>query len=184
MKTRILLTLLTIVVFPVFFLSSCSKIKDLTAFDVTYNVPRTTFTYTPTTNKSGEQILYAGYVSANLDSILNANNISTSAIENATFTKCSITIEKPDNVTFSWLHSARAEISENAGSTPAEVGNVTVADPNAKTVNFVLNNTNIRPYLGGKSFYFRILGVLNGPVPSDWVQMYMDGTLLLHVQPI
>jgi len=185
MKMRILFAILSIAVLPVLFLSSCSKLKDLTAIDVSYKIPRQTFTYTPTSFKSGEQLLYSGFITANLDSILSANGLSSGVVGNTMFTKCSITIAQPDTVTFGWLQSARGEISDNAGFTPAqEVGHVTNTDPLAKTVNLTLNNTNIRPYLGAKTFYFRIFGILNGPVPADWVQMYMDGTLQMHLEPL
>jgi hypothetical protein len=185
MKTRILITILTIAVFPVLFFSSCSKLKDLTAIDVSYKIPRQTFIYTPTTLKSGEQLLYSGFITANLDSILSANGLSSGVVGNTIFTKCSITIVQPDSVTFGWLQSARGEISQNAGFIPfQEVGTVTNTDPLAKTVNLTLNNTNIRPYLGAKTFYFRIFGILNGPVPAEWVQMYVDGTLQMHLEPL
>jgi hypothetical protein len=185
MKTRLLLPMIAIAVVPVFLLSSCSKLKDLTSIDVSYKIPRQTFTYTPTSFKSGEQLLYSGYISANLDSILNANGFSSGVVGTTTFTKCSITIAQPDTVTFGWLNTARGEISENAEFTPEqEVGFVTNTDPLAKTVNLTLNNTNIRPYLGAKNFYFRIFGILNGPVPSEWVQMYVDGVLQMHLEPL
>ncbi len=177
--------MLAIGVFPVLFFSSCSKIKELSSFDVSYKIPRQTFTYTPTVYKSGEQLLYSGFITANLDSILSANGLSSGVVGTTTFTKCSITIEQPDSVTFGWLQSARGEISQNADFTPAqEVGYVTNSDPLAKTVHLTLNNTNIRPYLGSRTFYFRIFGVLNGPVPSQWVQMYLDGSLQMHLVPL
>jgi len=185
MKTRILLTMLSVIIFPILFFSSCSKLKDLTAIDVSYKIPRQTFTYTPTTFKSGEQLLYSGQIEANLDSILNSYGFSSGVVGNTEFTQCSITIDQPDSVSFSWLQSARGEISLNAGFNPAqEVGTVTVTDPTAKTVNLTTNNTNIRPYLGSRTFYFRVFGTLNGPLPTAWVQMYLEGTLKLHLEPL
>ena len=185
MKTRILLIIFTIAVCPVLFFSSCSKVKKLSAFDYSYKIPRTTFIYTPSVYKSGEVLLYSGSIVANLDSILSANGLSSGIVGNTTFTTCSITIDQPDTVTFSWLQSARAEISANADFNPAdEVGTVTNIDPASKTINLSLNNTNIRPYLGSQQFYFRVYGVLNGPLPVAWVQMYIDGTLLMHLDPL
>ncbi|MEI7501082.1 MAG: hypothetical protein WCK84_11630 [Bacteroidota bacterium] len=181
MKTRMMLTMLTIAIFPVIFFSSCSK---LLSFNVSYKIPRQTFDYKPTNYKSGEQLLYYGYISANLDSILNANGLSSGVVGNTTVTQCSITIDKPDSVTFGWLQYARGVISQNAESAGEQVGDVTVTDATAKTVNLTLNNTNIRPYLGSKTFYFRIFGVLNGAVPVTWVQMYIDGTLQMRLEPL
>ncbi|NCA77465.1 MAG: hypothetical protein EOM90_14125 [Alphaproteobacteria bacterium] len=165
--------------------SSCGKLKELSAFDVAYTLPRTTFTYQPTQLKSGEQLLYSGFFNANLDSILQANGFSSGLVGNTMVTSCSVTIQEPSNITFSWLQSARAEVSANENFTPAQpVGSVINQDPLNKTVVLTMNNTNIRPYLNGKAFYFRIFGVLNGAVPSEWVQMYVDGTLQMHLEPL
>lgn len=164
---------------------SCSKFKELTAFDVAYNLPRTTFTFTPSKNKGGEELLYSGYFNANLDSILNANGFSSGLVGNTTLTSCTISIKQPSDITFSWLQSARAEVSANAAFTPFEqVASAVNIDPTNKSVVLTTYNTNIRPYLNGQAFYFRIYGVLNGPVPADWVEMYLDGSLQMHLEPL
>ncbi len=184
MKTRAL-SFFMITTLAVMLTSSCGKIKELSAFDVSYTLPRTTFIYTPSTFKSGEQLLYSGYFNANLDSILNANGFSSGLISQATVTSCNITIVQPSDVTFSWLQTARAEVSPNPDFNPSElVATAQNIDPQNKTVNLTTYNTNIRPYLGNTAFYFRIYGVLNGPVPAEWVQMYVDGTLLMHLEPL
>jgi hypothetical protein len=185
MKTKIFFACFIIALIPLIYLSSCSKFQDLAAFDVRYTIPRTTFTYTPAPFKSGEQLLYSGSVTANLDSIMNSHGVSSGIIGATTFTRCSITMVQPTDQTFSWLHSARGEISQNADFTPVqEVGYVVNTDTTATTVILTLNNVNIRPYLGARQFYFRVFGVLNGPLPVDWVEMYIDGQLLMHVEPL
>ena len=177
--------LIVALLIPIFHFSSCNKVKQITAFDILYTLPTTSFIYTPTAMKSGEELLYSGAIEANLDSILTANGFSPGVVGNSQFVQCTITILEPSDETFGWLHSARGEISENAGFSPAqEVGSVMNTDPNAKTVVLVLNNTNIRPYLGSTFFYFRIYGVLNGPVPSEWVEMGIDGKLRMHLEPL
>ncbi|MEI7663110.1 MAG: hypothetical protein WCK34_12960 [Bacteroidota bacterium] len=185
MKTRMLILVFAIAVVPVLFLLSCSKAKDAVAFDYTYKIPRTTFIYTPGIFKSGEQLIYSGTIRANLDSILNANGFSSGVVGTTTFSKCSITLEQPDTLTFSWLGSARGVISATADFNPEqEVGTVTNTDPLAKTVVLTTNNGNIRPYLGSRNFYFRLYGVLNKPLPVAWAQMYLEGQLVMHLQPL
>lgn len=128
-------------------LPSCSKFQDLAAFDVRYTIPRTTLTYVPSTFKSGEQLLYAGPVTANIDSIMNANGVSSGIVGTTTFTSLSVTIAEPSDLTFSWLLSARGEISQNADfATAQEIGFVENSNPTAKTVILTLNNVNIRPF--------------------------------------
>lgn len=168
------------------YFSSCNNIKELAAFDVIYTLPPTTFTYTPASLKGGEEeLLYSGAIEANLDSILNANGFSAGVIGNTQFVECTISIVQPSTVTFGWLQSARGEISDNPEFNPVrEVGSVFNNDPEATTVVLLVNNTNIRPYLGAKYFYFRIFGVLNGPIPTEWVEMVIEGKLLMHLEPL
>jgi hypothetical protein len=64
------------------------------------------------------------------------------------------------------------------------VGNVTNTDPLAKTVVLTMNNDNIRPYLGTQGFYIRVYGVINGAIPYQWLQMYIDSELKLNIQAL
>jgi hypothetical protein len=164
---------------------SCNKINEITSFDVIYTLPQTTFTFTPTALKADETLLYYSAVEANLDSILTANGFNPGIINQSQFIQCTVTILEPSEETFGWLQSARGEISSNPDFQPGfEVGFVENHDPNAKTVVFTLNSLNIRPYLGAELFYFRIFGVLNGTVPSEFVEMAVNGALLMHLEPL
>jgi len=185
MKTRFLFLLTTCSLLPVCWFSSCRQVKELAEFDVIYTIPPTSFTYTSTNVKSGEELLYSGAIYANLDSILNANGFSSGVIGNTQFIECSVSIVEPSTETFGWLHSARAEISDNSGFSPAqEVGSVVNNDTLAQTVNLTLRSTNIRPYLGPKFFYLRIFGELNGPLPIEWIEMMLSGQLKMHLEPL
>ncbi|MEI6683251.1 MAG: hypothetical protein WCO44_11515 [Bacteroidota bacterium] len=185
MKTRIYFIILAIVVVPVLFFYSCTNVKKAVAFDYTYKIPRTTFIYHPALLKTGEQLIYSGAIAANLDSILNANGLSSGVVGNTTFTKCSVTIQSPDSVTFSWLQSMRGEISATSDfSAVQQVGHVTNTDQTSKTVVLTMENTNIRPYLGSKYFYFRLFATLNTAVPGGWAQMYLDGQMTMRLQPL
>lgn len=182
-KTSNIFTFITLAV--LFMLPSCSKFQDLAAFDVSYTIPRTSFTYVPTTVKSEEQLLFSGAVTANLDSIMNANGVSSGIVGETKFTKLTITIAEPEDVTFNWLISARGEISQSADFLSVqEIGYVTNNDPLAKSVVLTLNNVNIRPYLGARLFYVRIYGVVNLPIPSDWIKMYIEGKMVMHIEPL
>ncbi|TSA28854.1 MAG: hypothetical protein D4R67_03100 [Bacteroidetes bacterium] len=166
--------------------SSCDRIKTLAAFDVIYTLPTTTYTYTPANLKGGgEELLFSGAIEANLDSILAANGFDAGVVGNTQFIECTISIVQPSAMTFGWLQSARGEISGNSDFTPAsEVGSVYNDDPAATTVVLMVNSLNIRPYLGAHFFYFRVFGVLNGPLPAEWVELAINGKLLMHLQPL
>jgi|APCry1669188970_1035186.scaffolds.fasta_scaffold00098_15 hypothetical protein len=186
MKTRIYIFLLIILAVPLIYLTSCKQAKDLVAFDVTMKLPRQHFTYTGTSLKtSGEVVLYSGLIHVNLDSLLNANGFSSGVIQNTYFTYLAVSIEQPPDSTFHWLNSMRATVSDNANFQPEnEVGNVTNTNPAAKTVVVTLNNVNIRPYLSQPSFYVRVYGSLNGPLPAITFGMFLDGSIQLRVEPI
>ncbi|MFH1297921.1 MAG: hypothetical protein ABIJ04_11740 [Bacteroidota bacterium] len=186
MKIRFILFCSVTILLPLLYFSSCNNIKELAAFDVIYTLPPTNFTYTPVSLKGGEEeLLYSGAIEANLDSILNANGFSSGVVGNTQFVECTISIVQPSDVTFGWLKSACGEISDNPDFSPArEVGSVFNEDPEATTVVLLVSNTNIRPYLGAKYFYFRIFGVLNEPIPTEWIEMVIEGKLLMHLEPL
>lgn len=186
MKTRLILFLILAGLIPSIYFSSCNKVKELVAFDVIYTLPPTNFTYTPAAFKEGgEELLYSGAIAANLDSILNVHGFSAGVVGNTQFIECTVSIVQPSPLTFGWLHTARGEISDNPGFAPArEVGSVVNENPDATTVVLLLNNTNIRPYLGAKFFYFRVFGELNGPLPAEWVELTIEGKLLMHLEPL
>lgn len=186
MKTKVNLILVVCALSSAGFFSSCNNIRELAAFDVIYTLPTTTYVYTPAGLKGdGEELLYSGAIGANLDSILNANGFDAGVVGNTQFIECTVSIVQPSGLTFGWLHSARGEISGNQDFNPSnEVGWVVNDDPEATTVVLVLNSVNIRPFLGARFFYFRVFGVLNGPVPAGWVEMAINGKLRMHLEPL
>lgn len=171
---------------PLLFFSTCNNIKELAAFDVVYTLPPSTFTYVPSAVKGGgEELLFSDAIEANLDSILNANGFSAGVVGNTRFIECTVSIAQPSALTFGWLGSARGEISDNPEFNPArEVGSVVNVNPDATSVVLLVDNTNIRPYLGAKFFYFRVYGILNGPLPADFVDLVVEGKLLMHLEPL
>jgi hypothetical protein len=183
MKTKILALIILVGMTPFIFLSSCSKIKELTKVDITYSLPRTNFTYTPVTLKSDEVILYSDFVRINVDSLLRANGISSGSIENPQFAQFSITIKSPLEANFAWLQVARAVVSSNSGFTaPVQIGSANNAGGTGKTVNLTVNSSNI-PF-GSNGFYLRIYATLTGAVPYQYLQMYFDGELKLTLAPL
>ncbi len=168
---------------PMIVLASCSKVAELASVDVTYKIPRTHFTYTPVTLKSGEQILYSDFVKINVDSLLNANGLSSGTVQDPICISFSITITAPPEATFGWLQSARAMVADNAAfSSAVEIGSVVNSGGTGKTVVLTVNN-NVIPF-GSTGFYIRIDGILTGPVPYAWVQMYFDSELRITLEPL
>ena len=185
MKTRVYVSLMVLLAMPLILFTSCNKVKELTAVDVSMKIPTQHFTYTGTGLKTNEVILYSGIIRINLDSVCNYYGFPSGIIQNTYFTYLAVTIESPPDSTFNWLSSMRATVADNpAFTTENEVGSVTNSNPLAKTVVVTLNNVNIRPYLSSPSFYVRVYGVLNGPLPAVTVGMFLNGNVQFRVEPI
>ena len=151
--------------------------------DVSYTLPRAYFTYIPATFKAGEDILYTDFIYINIDSLLSANGLSGGTVNNPVFTSVSVTITAPAEANFGWLQSASAITANNAGFLPSvQVANVVNSGGTGKTVVLTVNGSVIP--IGSTGFYIRILGTLTGPVPQEWINMYMDGTLKLTLQAL
>ena len=183
MKTRILLLFVAVGLTSVVFLLSCSKIKELTAVNVTYQMPRTNFLFTPTSLKSSEEILYSAFVRINVDSLLNAYGLSSGTVQNPEFTQFILTIDTPAEANFGWMQSVRAVVADNSGFSPeTQIGSAVNNSGTGRSVTLTVNNSNI-PF-GNNGFYLRIYATLSGPIPYDWLQMYFNSTLTLTLQPI
>lgn len=185
MKTRLYISVTIMFAMSLILFTSCNKVKELTAVDVSMKIPTQHFTYSGTGLKTNEVILYSGIIRINLDSVCNYYGFSSGVIQNTYFTYLAVTIESPPDSTFNWLSSMRATVSNDASfTTENQVGSVTNTNPLAKTVVVTLNNVNIRPYLSTPSFYVRVYGVLNGPLPAATVGMYLNGNVQFRVEPI
>ena len=182
MKTRFILTALTIGLIPLVFHSSCSKINELATQEVVLKIPRTAFQYPLVTQKADEQVLYQGFVSVNVDSLLNAYGFSSANIKDPVVTKFSIGITSPSSATFSWLQSARAGASASSSFLPLTVvATATNAGATGKTVIMTVNY-NVIPM--NKGFYLAVYGTLTGPIPTEMMYMYLEGELKLTIEPL
>jgi hypothetical protein len=184
-KTIAMLAIIAFAAIPLFLCTSCNDTKKLAAFDVTYNLPRITFSYTPASLKSGQVILYTGHEKINLDSILMAHDIPTGIIGSATFSRFALTITSPPDADFSWLQSMRVLVSANTSFDPnIELGNYVNNDPAAKTIDLALNNVEMTQYMNNTTFYYEILGTLKSVLRYNTVTMFLDSQLKLHIEPL
>lgn len=185
MKTRNIFIFFLMASLPLLINSSCKEIKDAAAVTVSYDLPKINFTYYRATDKATEVLLYSGMVQINLDSLLNANGLSSGVVGSTYLTQFTLTIDDPDNATFSWLESSRVQFAQDAGfQTAVEVATAVNSNPNAKVLTLTTNNVNIRPYLGNTAFYMRVFATMNGPLPWEWVGMYINSQLKFTLEPL
>ena len=183
MNNRLFLFFYTIGLIPAVFLHSCSKDAEQASVDIKYTPARTYFTYTPLTIKASEVILYSGFVRVNIDSLLSANGILIGSVENPRFTKFSISIASPQEANFTWLQSARAVVSDNIPDPYlVEIGDVVNGGGTGKTIILQMNYNKI--YFGINGFSLTAYATLTGPVPYQWLQMYIDSELKMTLNPI
>jgi len=187
MKIRFLLflSLCTILLIPFFTITSCSKAKQLSAFDVVYTLPKVYFSYTVKNLKLPEVTIYTGKLSINLDSILNANNFPSGIIASAYLSRIAMVITAPPEATFNWLESVRMVGSvDSTFQQPTDLGSATGIDPKAKSIDLALNKVDIKPILFKNSYYLKILATPSGQIPTSSINMYLDSQIKLHIEPL
>ena len=187
MKIRFLLFLFlcAILALPSFTFTSCSKAKQLAAFDIVYIFPRVYFNYASKDQKLPEITLYTGKVTINLDSILSANHTPNGVITSAYLSRLAMVITAPPEATFNWLESVRMVGSiDSTFQQPTDLGSATGIDPNAKSIDLALNKVDIKPILFKNSYYLKILATPSGQIPTSSINMYLDSQIKLHIEPL
>ena len=187
MKIRFspLMFLCTVLALPFLTFTSCSKAKQLAAFDVIYTFPKVYFSYAPKDQKLPEITLYTGKLSINMDSILSANHIPSGIIASAYLSRLAMVITAPPEATFNWLESVRMIGSvDSTFVQPTNLGSATGIDPAAKSIDLALEKVDIKPILFKNSYYLRILATPSGQIPASSISMYLDSQVKLHIEPL
>ncbi|NTW24552.1 MAG: hypothetical protein HGA37_07630 [Lentimicrobium sp.] len=171
-----------LIVTAVFMVSSCDKVKELAEFDIAYTLPDVHFTidsvdYLPKT----ERLLYQQTMSLNVDSIIQKHNLD--GIGETQFEYVRLEIETPAWVKFSWLRSARATVSA-AGLSETEVAVVTTINPDGRSVELQLTNTNVSSTISTGSFVLRLYGDLTPPLPAAVIGLVIKSKLKMTVKPV
>ena len=196
MKNKTLLFAVLVAAFPFLFLTqSCDKVKDevnkAAAFDVSMNLPDQYFVLDSNDFKSTkgileEKVFTQFYISVNLDSIFEANGISTGHISDGEFTAITVSLENPvEGVNFDFVNSMRVAVSETSDFAEetllASTG--TIAD-GSTSVTFNLETVNILDYLNKKDFYMRLYGDQDSPLPANLLPMLLQSGIKFTVEPL
>jgi hypothetical protein len=187
MKIRsfVFLTICLALALPLFTVNSCTTAKQLSAFDVMYSFPKVYFSYGVKYQKLPEVTLYTGKLSIDMDSILTANHVPSGIIASAYLSKLAMVITAPPGATFNWLEAVRMIGSvDSTFQQTTELGSAVGINPDATTVELVLNKVDIKPILFKNSYYLKILATPSGQVPSASVNMYLDSQVRLHIEPL
>lgn len=187
MKKLIFPVILLLIGFTMF--QSCDEtedaVKDLATFKVNYDLPAVSFELDSALFKSEEVILAQTTVSVNIDSILEANNVSSGMLEGAQFTKVTVEILSPDGANFDFVDNMRVTVAMNSDFSDenqiAETGNI---QEGSTSVDFIFDNTDLSAYMTADNFHSRLYGTLNGPVPFGMVGMQWLSSVQITIQPL
>ncbi len=168
------------------FLSSCEEaVKDLARFEVNYDLPTVSFDLDSLNFKSNEVVLAQQSINANIDSILEANNVSGGTLENAQFTKVTVTITSPESATFDFIENMRVSVALSADfSDEVQVAETGTIEEGSNSVDFIFDNMDMSPYMSASMFHARLYGELNGPVPFGIVGMQWLSSVVVTIQPL
>lgn len=166
----------------VFIAPSCEKVKELAEFDIAYPLPDVHFTidsvdYLP----KAERLLYQQTMTLNVDSIIQKHDLD--GIGKTQFEYVRLEVETPAWVNFSWLNSARATVSAT-GLSETEVAVVTTINPDGRSVELQLTNTNVSATISTGSFVLRLYGDVRPPLPAAVIRLVIKSKLKMTVKPV
>ena len=179
-------------ILPFIFLSqSCDKIKDLAAFDTTVDLPAKTITLDSNSYKSSDDvldwtILETYYVKINLDSVLQANDVSQADFKNGRIDTYTATLVYPPGVTFSFMDLMKVTAALNVNFTDeVDVAESLAFDPSTVTITFKAFDLDITSFIKSENgFYLRVWGRKTTELPVPSVEINLEGEVSIRVEPI
>jgi hypothetical protein len=193
MYSKKLFTVLTVMAI-VFISFSCEKIKDeinkAASFEVDTDLPDHYFqvdSIQSSTFKSTNawEILTSYEGSANLDSIFDANDLSSASVENGEFNSVVVSIVNPtEGMNLDFVSEMRVYIANSSSETGSIVATTGTIPAGSTSVTFNLNNENIASYINNDSFYIKLEGNMVGPVPVGFIPMVMTAGITFTVIPL
>ncbi len=196
MKNKTFLFAVLIAAIPFLFLTqSCDKVKDeinkVASFDVSMDLPDQYFVLDSNDYKSGkalleEKVFTQFYISVNLDSIFEANGISTGLISEGVFTNVTVLLDNPvEGVNFDFVNSMRVTVSETADfSSETLIASTGTIGDGSTSVTFNLETVNILNYLNQSDFYMRLYGDQDSPLPVALLPMLLQSGISFTVEPL
>ncbi len=196
MKNKTFLFAMLIAAMPFLFMTqSCETVKDeinkIASFDVSMDLPDQYFVLDSNDYKSGktlleEKVFTQFYISVNLDSIFEANGISTGLISEGAFTNVTVLLENPvEGVNFDFVNSMRVTVSETADfSSETLIASTGTIGDGSTSVTFNLETVNILNYLNQSDFYMRLYGDQDGPLPVALLPMLLQSGISFTVEPL
>jgi hypothetical protein len=129
-----------------------------------------------------EHLLFTQNINADIDSILEAHNVSNLAtLSEAEVDTISIRIVSPTGVTLNWISSARVSI-QIPGQQELTIAHTAAINSAGQIITFVIDNVSVLPYLNNNSFTVRVYGNITPPLPVAQINMLLHLGFNLQVQ--
>lgn len=195
MKTKTILFAVLIAALPFLFLTqSCDKVKDeineAAAFDVSMDIPDHYFVLDSNDFKSSafikeETILTEQAININIDSIFEANGLSSASLSNAGFTHITVLMNNPlPEANFDFMSGMRVVLSENESFDPETQIAIAENIPAGSTsVTFTLDNSAIQSFIDNHNFHLRLYGQM-GPLPWPMLPLILQSGVEFTVNPL
>jgi hypothetical protein len=170
-----------------FMIQSCDKAKDLVAFDVSKQLPDHHFDLdSATTTVKGETMLYESLFDIDLDSILEANGMDRGQIEGGEFEEIVLLIDNPSALEeFGFISTLTFKLSESEDfASSLEIARATNIKKGDTEIKFTVNGETLDQYLQNSTFYFRLYGTLESPVPVDRLALILRSKVGFTVKPL
>jgi hypothetical protein len=173
---------------------SCEKIKDeineAAEFDVNQNLTDHYFTldsnnYKSTAGINAWQILtsFEGYI--NVDSIFQANNLSSASINDGEFTNVTVSIVNPTPImNLDFISEMRVTIAMSSSENGTIVATTGQIPQGSTSVTFTINETNIAPFINNNNFYIALEGDVVGQMPVGFIPMVLQSGVSFTVTPL
>lgn len=128
-----------------------------------------------------ESLLYSDTLNVNIDSILEAHNISNLAtLSEAGVDTVSVSIVQPTTVTLTWITSSRLTV-QIPGQSEVTIAHTASINPLTRTILFVVDDASVLPYLNNHTFVVKVYGNIVPPLPVNQIQMLMHLGFTLDV---
>jgi hypothetical protein len=184
MKAPRKIVLKTMPIFIIMFtLLSCEKIKNAAEFDLLYSVPETKITVDSTILEAAGNVVMVleKTIHISLDSIRQKHNLDK--FEEARFDYIRLEVDIPARADLRWIQRLEATVIA-PGISETRVASYVSDGSSSKTIDMVLDDAPITPFLMAETFRLRIYASVTPPLPASVVKLNLKSRIRITVQPI
>lgn len=173
----------SLVILFMFVLISCEKIRNAAEFDILYAVPETQISVDSTIlEAAGNEVMVLDKtIHISLDSIRREHNLDS--FDDARFDYIRLEVDAPSSANLNWIQQLTATVIA-PGISETRVAAYESDGTAGKTIDMVLEDAPITPFLMAETFRLRIYARVTPPLPASVVTLNLNSRIRITVQPI